>query len=223
MKSIVPVFATLSFLLISLLNFVSAQDSAPRFLHETASASVHQDNAAENYYRVANVPMRQDEDRTQDSPSDQRMRDGLVDVEGDLTPGKRQKPEFGPWPRTGIRSVDLDIRDASSVVPEDRSGQLVNNSSNSWTELAPAPKVFAWVAPNIRYRPLYFEDVALERYGQTARPYRQSVLSGVHFFTSAALLPIQARQKHPYSCDYPLGFCRPGDTVDYTIQRFLNR
>jgi hypothetical protein len=138
-------------------------------------------------------------------------------------PVRRQRPDFGPWPRKGIRGISIDIRDMGPNRPEDRSGQLVNSGGAGWADFAPAQKVFAWAAPNIKYQPLYFEDVALERYGQTARPYQQTVLSGLHFYQSLFLLRKQASQRNPFSCDYPLGFCRPGNTVDYTIQRRIER
>lgn len=130
-----------------------------------------------------------------------------------------QRAEFGPWPRKGIRAISLNINESNEIYPEDRSEQLVNSYNQSWNQFAPAQKVFAWVPPNIKYQPLYFEDVALERYGQTASPTQQALLSGAHFFKSLALLGHQARHDHPYSCDHPLGFCRPGNTVPYTIQR----
>ncbi|MEM9943028.1 MAG: hypothetical protein AAF939_15805 [Planctomycetota bacterium] len=139
------------------------------------------------------------------------------DQEAQPTPPKR--PAFGPWPLKGIREIGLDVRDISDSQPEDRSAQLVESKKTSWTQFAATEKVFAWMAPNIRYQPLYFEDVALERYGQTLPAYRQSVKSGIHFFKSMYLLPHQIRKQHPLSCDSPLGFCRPGNCVDYTIQR----
>lgn len=129
------------------------------------------------------------------------------------------RQEFGPWPRKGIREIAVDIRETSNEVPEDRSVQLLRSGSSEWSSFAAAPKVFAWVAPDIRYQPLYFEDVALERYGQTKAPYIQSTLSAAHFFKSFVLLPHQMRHDAPGSCDSPLGFCRPGNVVPTTKQR----
>jgi len=132
---------------------------------------------------------------------------------------KPQRQAFGSWPRKGIRGINVDIREKSFNVPEDRSEQLLYSGGSQWSSFASTPKVFAWVAPDIRYQPLYFEDVALERYGQTAGPYQQSALSAVHMFKSFVLLPHQMRHDAPGSCDSPLGFCRPGNQVPYTIQR----
>jgi len=127
----------------------------------------------------------------------------------------------GEWPRKGIGEINLDICESSGKAPEEIAGKLMNSLTGQWSVFNPAPKTFCWAAPDIRYQPLYFEDVPLERYGQTRGTNLQTVKSGVHFFTSIALLPSHMRHDHPGNCDYPLGFCRPGDDVPYTIQRQL--
>ncbi len=136
----------------------------------------------------------------------------------DETP-QRERVAFGPWPAKNIDDISIDIRDTSSDKPEDRSSQLIGFNPKQWTQFTPTPKVFAWVAPDIRYQPLFFEDVALERYGQTLPPYRQTVLSAIRMTNSFFLFPNHACNDPIFSCDYPLGFCRPGDKVDYTLQR----
>lgn len=131
----------------------------------------------------------------------------------------RQRPDFGKWPKRGIRGIKIGIRETNDNVPEDLASQLIRSAKPKWTHFAPEPKVFAWAAPNIRYQPLYFEDVALERYGQTLPPYRQTIKSSVHFFKSVVFLPNKMRHDAPSSCDYPLGFCRPGDATPTIYQR----
>lgn len=131
----------------------------------------------------------------------------------------RQRPDFGPWPAKKINDIRVDIRETGARFPEDRSSQLIGFSSQQWTEFTPTPKVFSWAAPDIRYQPLYFEDVALERYGQTLPPFRQTVKSGWHMTKSFFLAPNNICHDPIFSCDYPLGFCRPGDKIDYTLQR----
>jgi hypothetical protein len=143
--------------------------------------------------------------------------DRLEDDDDSRAPPQREA--FGPWPRKGIRAINVDIREQSFNVPKDRSEQLLYSGGSQWSSFNSAPKVFAWAAPDIRYQPLYFEDVALERYGQTAGPYQQSFLSAVHLLKSTVLLPHQMKHDAPGSCDSPLGFCRPGNRVPYTIQR----
>ena len=126
----------------------------------------------------------------------------------------------GEWPRKSIAAISLDVREESGA-PKGIAGDLMETQKNLWSGFRPELKVFAWVAPDIRYQPLYFEDVALERYGQTSGERAESLRSTTNFFTSALLLPYHMRRDSPASCDYPLGFCRPGDVVPCTKQRQL--
>ena len=127
---------------------------------------------------------------------------------------------FGRWPRKTISEIQLDVRDQSEVVPEDRLSELTEKKSDEvWRSFQPQPRLFAWAAPDIRYQPLYFEDVALERYGQTAGWYKQPVCSALHASKSFVTLLNQMRHDRPASCDYPLGFCRPGDCLPAIYQR----
>lgn len=135
--------------------------------------------------------------------------------------GKQEAKPFsiGVWPRRTIREIETDVRDSSEVVPDDSFSDLEKNSAaDDWHAFYPQPRVFAWAAPDIRYQPLYFEDVALERYGQTAGWCKQPICSGLHFSKSFITLLNQMRHDRPYSCDYPLGFCRPGNEVPKTKQ-----
>jgi hypothetical protein len=130
---------------------------------------------------------------------------------------------IGNWPRRRIQEIRIDIREMEPVAPKDRSLELAGNAPNSdWTQFYPAPKVYAWAAPNIRYQPLYLEDVALERYGQTAGLHLQPWKSSLHFFGSAALGPFKMLHDPPCSCDYPLGFCRPGNCIQ-TVKQYQLR
>ena len=129
------------------------------------------------------------------------------------------RPMFGAWPKKGIRGIAIDIRETNTNTPQDVSHQFLDSNASDWTQFYPQPKEFAWAAPDIRYQPLYFEDVALERYGQTAGPYHQSLISAFHFFKDFVFLPHKFRHDCPGSCDHPLGFCRPGNTTPYSFQR----
>jgi hypothetical protein len=140
------------------------------------------------------------------------------DDPGDPKP-QLQEIEMNPkWFRKKIQEVRTDVRDMSAVAPVDRSSEL-DYGMTDWSQFSCAPKVFAWAAPDIRYQPLYFEDVALERYGQTLGFHRQTFRSGYHFFMSSITFPNKLRHDPPKSCDYPLGFCRPGDCVPAIKQK----
>ena len=163
----------------------------------SAALRVQQVSDSSSYYQ----PIQQQEQRTE------------------LDEAQKKKP-FGPWPRKTIRDIHTDVRDGSDVVPEDQFAELAKNRADEdWQSFFPAPRVFAWSAPDIRYQPLYFEDVPLERYGQTAGWYKQPIYSALFFARSMVTLPNQMRHDPPYSCDYPLGFCRPGSRVPSTKQR----
>ena len=163
-------------------------------------------------------------DTLEDTPDD-GLEDDLVDEDLDdldldtETERRPPRPMFGAWHKKDIRGVSIDIRETNRNTPEDRSHQLLNSSRSDWTQFHPQPKVFAWAAPDIKYQPLYFEDVPLERYGTTAGPYRQSVISAFYFFADFVLLPHKFRHDCPKDCDHPLGFCRPGNSTPYSIQR----
>jgi hypothetical protein len=94
--------------------------------------------------------------------------------------------------------------------PEDRASKLFESSRRFDGNIAATDKVFAWAAPNIKYQPLYFEDVALERYGQTKGLVKQPFVSAGRFLADKLLLVPRAMRVCPHSCDSPLGYCRPG-------------
>ena len=146
-----------------------------------------------------------------DSEDDDRETEDLDDEEDeeeeDVQPKARQ---FGIWPKKSMQEVNADVRNFGGEVPTDESGVLIASTQRYYRSAPQAEKVFAWAAPKIRYQPLYFEDVQLERYGQTTGLIKQPVVSGFKFFRDAALLPLNASIDCPGSCDGPLGFCRPG-------------
>jgi hypothetical protein len=70
---------------------------------------------------------------------------------------------------------------------------------------------YHWYASCLRHRPLYFEDIGLERYGHATCRGLQPLVSALRFFTSAAALPYKMTLEHSHSCIYALGHPRPGD------------
>ena len=140
--------------------------------------------------------------------------------------GQQQEPIVRPvvlqnWPENSMATLKIDPRnDVQAEVPEDHSDQLIAQYERNWNAYESIEKCLVWESPNIRYQPLYFEDVDLERYGHVVRDdLFQSAISFAHFFTSAALLPLHMRHDPVYSCDYPLGYCRPGNCTNRIYQR----
>ena len=79
---------------------------------------------------------------------------------------------------------------------------------------------YAWTASAVCHKPLWFEDVALERYGHSAGPVKQSLFSAAHFFGSAILLPYNSRLYPPNECRYALGYYQPGDCAPWLLHAF---
>lgn len=79
------------------------------------------------------------------------------------------------------------------------------------------PSTFTWTASALCHKPLYFEEVQVERYGHTAGPIKQPFISGAHFFFNIAALPYKMAINPPRECQYPLGYYRPGDCAPWHI------
>ncbi|EAQ81347.1 hypothetical protein [Blastopirellula marina] len=91
-----------------------------------------------------------------------------------------------------------------------------------WTDAAFPGRHWAttevnWTASALCHKPLYFEERALERYGHMTGPITQPLLSGAHFFVSAAVLPYQMGMYPPSECQYALGYYRPGSCAPYLL------
>lgn len=121
-----------------------------------------------------------------------------------------------------IMDIDMVVIDPSDNRPDDLSRQ---KSGLNYGRDYPGNfqhRFAMWCAPNIRYQPLYFEHVNLERYGYNhCGDFWQPVDSAVHFANSFALMPFNMLRDRPGSCTYPLGFCRPGSIAPQTRDRWL--
>jgi hypothetical protein len=76
---------------------------------------------------------------------------------------------------------------------------------------------YMWKAAANCHKPLYFEQVQLERYGHSWGPCVQPLVSGAHFFTRLPVLPYCMGITPPNECIYPLGYYRPGNCAPYMI------
>ncbi len=82
------------------------------------------------------------------------------------------------------------------------------------------PSAVEWKASGLCHKPLYFEDVQLERYGHETGPVLQPLLSTAHFFGNTLILPYKMGIHPPGECQYALGYYRPGNCAPYMIQPF---
>jgi len=80
-----------------------------------------------------------------------------------------------------------------------------------------APTTFMWKASGLCHKPLYFEDVHLERYGHSRGPLLQPIISGGRFFLTIPALPYLMGLEPPPECLYTLGYYRPGDCAPYML------
>lgn len=80
-----------------------------------------------------------------------------------------------------------------------------------------SPLTMTWKASGLCHRPLYFEEVQLERYGHTTGPFAQPILSGAHFFANIAVLPYKMGIHPLNECQYSLGYYRPGNCAPWLV------
>jgi hypothetical protein len=80
---------------------------------------------------------------------------------------------------------------------------------------------FMWKASALSTRAAYFEDVQLERYGNTiVCPALQPVVSGAKFFATIPILPYKMGVTPPNECVYTLGHRRSGNYAPYMVEPF---
>jgi hypothetical protein len=91
----------------------------------------------------------------------------------------------------------------------------LRNASRSWL-----CSTFHYNASALCHKPLYFEEPQLERYGHTAGPFRQPLISGAHMVLNLAMLPYHMGINPPTECQYPLGYYRPGSCAPWMIPPF---
>ena len=125
------------------------------------------------------------------------------------SPSDMQRPLGQIKPLSAIR---VDIRQPHErQLPTDYSQQLFAGAPQLGTNPRPwMHRHKTWEAPEYWRRPLYFEDVLLERYGQMRHPWIQPAVSGAHFFGTLPALPYKMGLDKPVDCVSSLGYYRPG-------------
>ncbi|QEG23563.1 hypothetical protein MFFC18_34640 [Mariniblastus fucicola] len=95
-----------------------------------------------------------------------------------------------------------------SVCSIGQRGSLQRN----WT-----PQTVTWHASSLCHKPLFFENIQLERYGHSRGPFMQPIHSTFHFFRSIIFLPYNSAINPPNECQYSLGFYRPGNCAPWLL------
>lgn len=115
-------------------------------------------------------------------------------------------------PLNRISEADLTYISEQWGLPRECRVRQENYTPRNW-----APSQVAWKASGLCHKPLYFEEVNLERYGHTAGPVAQPVLSTAHFFVNIAVLPYKMGIHPPNECQYTLGYYRPGSCAPWVV------
>ncbi len=130
----------------------------------------------------------------------------------------------GHIPFKRLADIDLNIQPSGKLLPEDVAVPFFNQASTDADAASRnwAIKEFVWEAPGLCYRPLYFEEVGLERHGYSFGCLQPAV-SSAQFFGRSLALPVLMAVQPPGECIYPLGHDRPGESVPFYIDGPLRR
>jgi hypothetical protein len=121
-------------------------------------------------------------------------------------------PQPGSVPQVGcgvpneksLGQLTIEVRTPQGVLPTDHAAacwQQLNAASGPlafarlWSQ-----QCYAWDAPCTVHRPLYFEEVNLERYGYGCCDCLQSAASAAHFFGTVPALPYCMAADCPGEC-----------------------
>jgi hypothetical protein len=115
----------------------------------------------------------------------------------------------------GMQILNLGTTKANNKVPYECTVAGHDFSARSWGCLT-----YTWKASALCHKPLYFEQVSMERYGHSWGPVLDPVMSAAHFFGTVPILPYKMGVDTPCECEYALGYYRPGNCAPYMIEPF---
>jgi hypothetical protein len=117
---------------------------------------------------------------------------------------------------SGLDKISLNIYQRG------RTGVTYPEECPLWDEMFMArcwaETTYTWKASSLCHKPLYFEEVQLERYGHEWGPLVQPVVSAAHFFGTLPILPYKMGLETPNECVYALGYYRPNSCAPYMIE-----
>ena len=133
---------------------------------------------------------------------------GVVDMDGPFQ-------DVCPDPREISSILDVPYK---VIIPADNVPQSCPLPDEPFARKAPTPITFTWKASSLCYKPLYFEDVQLERYGHYCNPYLQPFVSRARFLLTVPCLPYLMGVDPPNQCVYDLGYYRPGNCAPSMLE-----
>lgn len=120
-----------------------------------------------------------------------------------------------------LNRIQLSSRAVDGPMPIDCSKNLFYRPNE--TGMSPtrnwAMTEFHWQASNLCAQPAYWDDVPLERYGQTIHPAVQPGISGAKFFCTFPIIPYKIGIDRTHDLIYTLGYYRPGSPTPKVRQR----
>ena len=145
-------------------------------------------------------------DRTLDQ-QDEALAQTRVQISGDC---EQVKKDLKP-----IEELGVDVSATDGKFPPECTISEESSDPNQMRDWGPT--TYTWKASGLCHKPLYFEDVHLERYGHSWGPYVQPIISGGHFFLTVPVLPYKMGLYPPGECMYTLGYYRPGSCAPYLL------
>jgi hypothetical protein len=124
---------------------------------------------------------------------------------------------------SAIERVRINVRPPVGEMPPDyasakfaKSGEIVQRmgATRHWMMYE-----FNWEASALATRPVYFEDVNLERYGYSHGLLLEPFFSAGHFFLRVPFIPYMRGASPPRKPIYTLGYGRPGSYFPYYLHR----
>ncbi len=112
--------------------------------------------------------------------------------------------------KSRLSDADLAIVTQFWGLPTECTLGCYNFEGRSW-----AANTMHWKASALCHKPLYFENIQLERYGHSNGPVLEPLRSTAHFFVSLISVPYQSGIHPANECVYALGYFRPGNCAPW--------
>jgi hypothetical protein len=129
-------------------------------------------------------------------------------------PGMRSDDPCAAATEKPLAALGINIALPSGELPADHASLCWDSINQTLGPLAAARywhgQLYFWDATALCHRPLYFEEINLERYGYGCCACLQPAASAAHFFGTVPALPYCMAAECPCECVYTLGHYRPG-------------
>lgn len=99
------------------------------------------------------------------------------------------------------------IHAKSGMTPDEKVIPEMDHQVRNWDK-----QTFSWKASELQHYPVYFEDLALERYGHSMGLF-QPVWSAGIFFGQLLTFPYDLGSRPPFKEIYEIGYPRPGEAT----------